>query len=57
VTVLKENGEEPDPVVPAPVDPKPVTPQEPTVSNVNLSVGRKTVKVAYAKKTLNVLII
>lgn len=53
VTVLKENGEEPDPVVPAPVDPKPVTPQEPTVSNVNLSVGRKTVKVAYAKKTLN----
>lgn len=53
VTVLKENGEEPDSVVPAPVDPKPVTPQEPTVSNVNLSVGRKTVKVAYAKKTLN----
>lgn len=35
------------------VDPKPVTPQEPTVSNVNLSVGRKTVNVAYAKKTLN----
>lgn len=53
VTVLKENGEEPDPVVPDRVDPKPVTPQEPTVSNVNLSVGRKTVKVAYAKKTLN----
>lgn len=53
VTVLKENGEEPDSVVPAPVDPKPVTPQEPTVSNVNLSVGRKTVNVAYAKKTLN----
>ena len=53
VTVLKENGEEPDSVVPAPVDPKPVTPQEPTVSNVNLSVGRKTVKVAYAKKILN----
>ena len=53
VTVLKENGEEPDSVVPAPVDPKPVTPQEPTVSNVNLFVGRKTVKVAYAKKTLN----
>lgn len=53
VTVLKENGEEPDSVVPAPVDPKPVTPQEPTVSNVNLSVGRKKVKVAYAKKTLN----
>ena len=53
VTVLKENGEEPDSVVPAPVDPKPVTPQEATVSNVNLSVGRKTVKVAYAKKTLN----
>ena len=56
VTVLKENGEEPDSVVPAPVDPKPVTPQEPTVSNVNLSVGRKTVKVAYAKKTLNLKI-
>ncbi len=53
VTVLKENGEEPDPVVPDRVDPKPVTPQEPTVSNVNLSVGRKTVNVAYAKKTLN----
>ena len=53
VTVLKENGEEPDSVVPAPVDPKPVTPQEPTVSNVNLSVGRKTVNVAYAKKTIN----
>ena len=53
VTVLKENGEEPDSVVPAPVDPKPVTPQEPTVSNVNLSVGRQTVKVAYAKKILN----
>lgn len=53
VTVLKENGEEPDPVVPDRVDPKPVTPQEPTVSNVNLAVGRKTVKVAYAKKTLN----
>lgn len=53
VTVLKENGEEPDPVVPDRVDPKPVTPQEPTVSNVNLSVGRKTVKVAYAKKKLN----
>lgn len=53
VTVLKENGEEPDSVVPAPVDPKPVTPQEPTVSNVNLSVGRKTVNVVYAKKTLN----
>lgn len=53
VTVLKENGEEPDSVVPAPVDPKPVTPQEPTVSNVKLSVGRKTVNVAYAKKTLN----
>lgn len=53
VTVLKENGEEPDPVVPDRVDPKPVTPQEPTVSNVNLSVGRKTVNVAYAKKILN----
>lgn len=53
VTVLKENGEEPDPVVPDRVDPKPVTPQEPTVSNVNLSVGRKTVNIAYAKKTLN----
>ena len=53
VTVLKENGEEPDPVVPAPVDPKPVTPQEPTVSSVNLTVGRKTVNIAYAKKTLN----
>lgn len=53
VTVLKENGEEPDPVVPDRVDPKPVTPQEPTVSNANLSVGRKTVNVAYAKKILN----
>lgn len=53
VTVLKENGEKPDPVVPDRVDPKPVTPQEPTVSNVNLSVGRKTVNVAYTKKTLN----
>lgn len=53
VTVLKENGEEPDPVVPDRVDPKPVTPQEPTVSNVNLSVGRKTINVAYAKKILN----
>ncbi len=58
VTVLKENGEDPDPVVPdpivpEPVDPKPVTPQEPTVSSVNLTVGRKTVNIAYAKKTLN----
>ena len=31
VTVLKENGEEPDPVVPDRVDPKKVKPQEPTV--------------------------
>lgn len=58
VTVLKENGEEPDPVVPDPivpdpVEPKPVTPQEPVVSGVNLSVGRKSVNIAYAKKTLN----
>ena len=43
VTVLKENGEEPDPIV----TPKPV------VKNVSLSIGRKSVNVAYAKKTFN----